>query len=275
MVQTAILRGRDHQRVGGLELVGEGPAAIALSRGGAPKTYSHTDPNEDCAAFALGETGILTLVADGHHGQHGSEAALEAVLTEFAEPWTGDHPPARSAEQWRDQAFAAMLRANQAVLERAGREQLAPAPTTFVLALVRPADDLLLSICVGDSHLFAIEGDAALEIGRPDPAWRFTPFLGYEQATRESLERFTTVETRRLAGLRALVLATDGLSEQGIGVPEPARDVYRIAAWAELESPAGRRPVDVCRAVTETALESHRRHRSGDNIACSVLWLGD
>ena len=78
-MQTAFLRGRDHQWVGGLELTGVGPVAIALSRGGARKTYSYTDPNEDCVAFAIGEGGQLIVAADGHHGELGSEAACRSA----------------------------------------------------------------------------------------------------------------------------------------------------------------------------------------------------
>jgi len=273
MIRTAFLRGRDHHRLGSLELIAEGPAAIALSRGGARKTYSHTDPNEDCTAFALGAGGQLVVAADGHHGELGSEAAVQAVLEEFADPWTAASAPATERAGWREQAFEALLRVNRAILEVAGRSQLPPAPTTFVLALLRPAEDLLLHLSVGDSHLFAVEPGSVIDLGGRDPEWRFTPFLGYEQASRELLETHAQIGQRRLGDLRAVVLATDGLSEPGIGVADPARAVHDHAARAEVEAPPDRRAVDLCRGVLETALHAHRRQRAGDNMACSVVWL--
>jgi serine/threonine protein phosphatase PrpC len=272
-MQTAFLRGRDHHRVGGLELIAEGPAAIALSRGGARKTYTYTDPNEDCAAYALGLGGRLVVAADGHHGHLGSEAAVQTILEEFAGSWTATEPPVREPSAWRDLGFEALLRANQAILETAARHQLPPAPTTFVLALMRPEEDLLLHLSVGDSHLFAVDHGHAVDLGGRDPEWKFTPFLGYEQASRDLLEVYARVGQRDLSALRAVVLATDGLSEPGIGVSDPAEAVLRAVRHVEQEAPPDRRAVDACRGVVETALHSHRSQRAGDNVACSVVWL--
>ena len=55
---TAVLRGSESQIIGGVSVVSEASAAISLSQGGFKKRYSHTDPNEDAAAFALGEAGV-------------------------------------------------------------------------------------------------------------------------------------------------------------------------------------------------------------------------
>jgi hypothetical protein len=274
-MKTAFLRGRDHHRIGAVELTGIGPVAIALSRGGARKTYSYTDPNEDCVALAVGEGGQLVVAADGHHGELGSEAAVQSILEEFAPSWTAATAPATAEDDWRSLALDALLRANRAVLEIAGRSELPPAPTTFVLALRRPADDLLLSLSVGDSHVFAIDAERATELGGRDPSWKFTPFLGYEQAKRETIEKFSVVGMRSLDGLRAVVLATDGLSEPGIGVEDPGGVVHEATRRVALEEPADRRAVAICRRVVDTALQSHRSQRSGDNMGCSVLWLDD
>lgn len=272
-MQTAFLRGRDHQQIGRLELDGVGPAAIALSRGGASKTYSHTDPNEDCVAFALGDGGQLIIAADGHHGELGSEAAVETLLNEVGGPWTAASAPATTDEQWRQQAIDALMASNRAILEVAGRNQLPPAPTTFVVALLRPADDLLLHFSVGDSHIFAVDPDYATDLGGRDPEWKFTPFLGYEEARPELLEQYANIGTRGLADLSAVVLATDGLSEPGIGVVDPARSVLATVSRAALDTPADRRAVDVCRGVTEVAMRSHREQKAGDNMGCAVVWI--
>jgi serine/threonine protein phosphatase PrpC len=273
-MQTAFLRGRDHQSVGGLELAGVGPAAIALSRGGARKTYSYTDPNEDCVAFAVGDGGQLIIAADGHHGELGSEAAVQTILDEFAADWTAAAAPVVGEASWRELGLEALLRANRAILEIAGRNQLPPAPTTFVLALLRPAEDLLLHLSVGDSHLFAIDRGEAIELGGRNPDWKFTPFLGYEEARREMMEEYSIIGVRGLHAIRAVVLATDGLSEPGIGVADPADAVYSTAAQVELDEPNDRRAVETCRGVVEIAMRAHQHQKAGDNMGCSVVWIG-
>jgi serine/threonine protein phosphatase PrpC len=271
--QTAFLRGRDHHQIGRLELEGLGPAAVGLSRGGARKTYSHTDPNEDCVAFALGDGGQLIIAADGHHGELGSEAAVESILDQFAGSWTARKSPLDGEAAWRQQGIDALIASNRAILEIAGRNQLPPAPTTFVLALLRPSDDLLLHLSVGDSHVFAVDGGEAVDLGGRNPDWKFTPFLGYEEARAETIEQYSMIGVRSLSGVRAIVLATDGLSEPGIGLEDPSRAVFSAVARAELDSPPDRRAVDTCRSVVEVALRSHRSQKAGDNMGCSVVWL--
>jgi serine/threonine protein phosphatase PrpC len=272
-MRTAFLRGQEHRRVGGLELKALGPAAIALSRGGAPKTYSYTDPNEDCVAFAIGDGGQLIVAADGHHGELGSEAAVQVILDEFSAEWTAASAPTCDEATWRELGMDALLRANKAILEVAGRNQLPPAPTTFVLALIRPEDDLLLSLSVGDSHLFAVDRESANELGTRDPSWKFTPFLGYEEAQRPLMEKYSTIGVRDLTDLRAIVLATDGLSEPGIGVADPAGEVCSQVTQVALDERPDQRAVETCRGVVETALRAHRRQKAGDNMGCAVLWL--
>jgi serine/threonine protein phosphatase PrpC len=273
-MQTAFLRGRDHHRIGRLELEGLGAAAVALSRGGARKTYSHTDPNEDCVAFALGDGGQLIIAADGHHGELGSEAAVEVILAQFASTWTAGDSPVEGEAAWRQQGIDALLASNRAILEVAGRNQLPPAPTTFALALLRPADDLLLHLSVGDSHVFAVDRGAAIELGGRDPDWKFTPFLGYEEARADTIEQYSMIGARSLCEIRAIVLATDGLSEPGIGLEDPGRAVFNAVSRAELDSPLDRRAVDTCREVVEVAMRAHRSQKAGDNMGCSVVWLG-
>jgi len=272
-VKTAFLRGREHHQIGAVALEGLGRVAVALSRGGARKTYDHTDPNEDCAAFAVGEGGELVVAADGHHGDLGSEAAVAAILADFAPRLTAALAPTTSPDAWRELAFDALLGANRAVLDVAGRTKLRPAPTTLVLAVLRPAEDLLIHASLGDSHLFAIDAHAASELGGRDPAWKFTPFLGYEEANRTLLEQYSRVGVRGLAGLRAVALVTDGLSERGIGVEDPARAVHESVAGVESGVAPDRSAVLACRSIVEAALHAHRRQKAGDNLACSLAWL--
>jgi len=140
---------------------------------------------------------------------------------------------------------------------------------------VRPGEDLLVHLSVGDSHVFAIDDQKALDLGGRDPDWKFTPFLGYEEASAEILDKYAMLGVSSLEGQRAIVLATDGLSERGIGVPNPAETVFDVVSKVEADSPEGRRATDACRGVTEIAMRAHRSQKAGDNIGCSVIWLGD
>jgi hypothetical protein len=78
---------------------------------------------------------------------------------------------------------------------------------------------------------------------------------------------------RSLGDLRAIVLATDGLSEPGIGVKDPAQSVFGVVSDVEVDAPVDRRATDTCRAIAETAMRAHRRQKAGDNMGCSVIWL--
>ncbi len=250
----------------------EGPAAIALSRGGARKTYNHTEPNEDAALFALGDGGALIAVADGHHGASGSEAALEDLLQRTAPEWTAAGTVVGSNEAWQEMALDALLACNRAVLARAAELKVAPAPTTLALALVRPAEALLVHACVGDSHCFQATDTLVVERGWAALGRRDTYFLGYQAETREREQEKCVLGCRPLADTRAVVLATDGLSERGIGVTDPeaaVREAVREASRCEPEL----RALDTCKRVNQAAIDAQRRQRAGDNIGCAVLWL--
>ena len=49
-MRHGLLLGRDHTEIGAIAAESEGALAVALSRGGARKLYSHHDPNEDAAS---------------------------------------------------------------------------------------------------------------------------------------------------------------------------------------------------------------------------------
>ena len=271
-MRTALLLGRDHHELGSLAAVAEGPAAITLSRGGARKTYDHTEPNEDAALFALGEAGALIAVADGHHGASGSETALEYLLANTAAAWTAPGTVVGSAAAWREMALDALLACNRAILERSAKTSLPPAPTTLSLALARPGEDLLVHACVGDSHCFRASAERAVDLGWASLDRRHTYFLGYEAETREREREKCLVGCQPLSGTRAVVLATDGLSEAGIGVECPASSVREAVDEASRCSPE-LRPLVACKRVGQAALDAQRRQQAGDNIGCAVLWL--
>jgi serine/threonine protein phosphatase PrpC len=275
-VRPGLLLGRRHLELGAIGAIAEGRIAIALCCGGAPKTYFHTDPNEDSVCFAAGEGGLLAAVADGHHGFAGSECAVKYLLEAHAEDWTAAEAPFDSEPDWTREAYAAIAGANQAILEEAAERHLPPAHTTLSLILVRPDQDRLVHASMGDSHIFQVTEHGIRELGWNALGSERTYYLGYapmgqtEPADRDKC----AVACEPLAGTSALVLATDGLSEHGIGVKDP-RAAVREALEAVRELSPELLPLHACKLLTEAALAAHRRNRCGDNVACAVLRLAD
>lgn len=269
-MRAALLLGREHPRLGTTDTVAEGPAAIALSAGGAAKSYAHTDPNEDGALFALGPGGVLLAVADGHAGHDASEAALQHVRDHLAPVWTGEAE--LRAEGWGDRALEALAGINDAILARTAGGAKQAARTTLSLAVARPHQDHLLIASIGDSHIFHVDPEGVDDLaaeGRPCPP-RF--FLGRDPKTGRDLAERAAVGELPIGKTRAIVLATDGLSEIEIGVEDPETAVAEAVERAAAAAP-DLRALETARDVVETALAAHRRNPSGDNVAAAVLWL--
>jgi len=265
-VRHAFLRGPDRTEIGAVDAVAEGPAAVALSRGGARKRYAHAEPNEDAALFALGAGGLLLAVADGHDGAWGAEQALEFLLAESAPRWTGEAE--MPASRWAAEARAALVEIDRRIALRAQERGGLPAATTLSIALLRPDEGHLLHASAGDSHVFAVGDGGARDLGWRARASGPPVFLG--AGLGDPAER-TEAGKIPLAGLRATVLATDGLSERGIGVDDPAAAALAAVEAARSQAP-DRRPLSAARGVVEAALGAQRRQRAGDNVATAV-WL--
>ena len=142
--------------------------------------------------------------------------------------------------------------------------------TTLTLALALPSAGDLFYAAIGDSHLFAAYADEARELARP----RSEP--GPSSATAavtETLAEHARLGAFPLAGVRALVLASDGLSEEGIGVEDPAAAIH-AARLAVANEPAALRSLALARAICDAACAAQRAQHSGDNIACAVMELG-
>ncbi len=267
-MRTAYLRGREHTKLGAVAAIAEGSAAIALSRGGAAKRYAHRDPNEDVAAFAVGEAGVLLAVADGHGGCDAAEIAVERLLERHAKAWTQREAPAlRSA--WESTAREAILGANTAILERLAGTGVESARTTLAFALARPDQGWLAFASLGDSHVFRAGGGPVVDLAARDGR---LCFLGHAPETEKSLREKCVVGSEALGSARALVLVTDGISERGIGVEVP-EDAVADALHAVERRPAELRSLEAARGVVERALDAHRRHDAGDNVSSSVVWL--
>jgi serine/threonine protein phosphatase PrpC len=266
-MRSALLKGRDHNELGAIEMIAEGPCAIAISRGGAAKTYSHTEPNEDACLFAIGPGGALVAVADGHHGATGSEIAMRHLLEHEAHDWT--RARAGSADALASRAAEALSAINLAILAEAERCRLPASPTTLCFALVRPGEDLLLHASVGDSHIFWTRDGAPVDLGWAAHSDEPPEFMGYPPTPEHEARR--TIACESLVGARSLVLVTDGFSEDGIGHPIPESELHAIQTRS-LRCQSDLRPVETCRGVAESTVAIQRRNRAGDNLGCAV-WI--
>jgi hypothetical protein len=87
------------------------------------------------------------------------------------------------------------------------------------------------------------------------------------------LSAATFVDVRSLRGERAVVLASDGFSQPGIGVTDPEAAISEAARDAERADPA-RASLELARGVVQRAVDVQRASRSGDNVSAAVFWLG-
>ena len=269
-MRTGLLRGRDHTLIGSIATLAERRVAIALSRGGAEKTYGHRDPNEDACCFAYTEHAWLAAVADGHWGHRGAELALERLLERHAPRWTSPSAIAL-ADRWFLEAPEVVSDLNR-VLLAAGAESDTAGRTTLALALVRPRDGWWAALLMGDSHLFLADGASASEpyAAQGDDVL----FVGDARLDRPAIERGLRCGFQPIAPQSAIVLATDGLSETGIGVAKPSLAVAESTAAARA-SDGDLRPLAAARGLAERALEAQRRNRAGDNVGTACIWLGE
>lgn len=266
-MRSAILVGRDHRQIGALELVAEGPCAVALSRGGAAKTYNHTDPNEDACLFASGPGGVLIAVADGHSGEIGAAVSVEWLLQTRAEAWTSEAP--RDKGELLADFSAVLVEINAKIRSAAEGFGLPPAPTTLSFVLIRPADEYLAHASVGDSHTYYSRPGDVCDFGWAADRREAPHYLG--DLPDAAADMRCEVAAQALGDLESVVLVTDGFSEQGIGLAQPLATLEEIVAAHRPEAP-DRRATEICRATCDAALASQRKNRAGDNIACAV-WV--
>ena len=264
-MNAAVLFGRSQMVLGAVgEAAGAGCGA-ALTRGGAPKPYAHTDPNEDAVLAARGARGALVAVADGHWGARAAEIAIETVrdahLADFVDG------PERSADRWYQAVLHLVVTANDAILKSHTDDNRWR--TTFALALLRPAEELLVATSVGDSHLFAGSSDGVREILQKQ---RKITVLGNTRWTPSQAERNARFDVCPIGGADVLVAVTDGISESGIGVADPLATVSEIVTASRALVPEAR-AARAARAVVDAGVAAHVANRAGDNVAAGVAWL--
>ncbi len=270
IVQGKLL-GEDSDDVGAVSAIAESSAAIALSKGGARKTYDHTDPNEDGAAFAVGPAGVLVAVADGHSGKDAARIAIDTLMCGAAQGWTTAITE-DFQRSWPERALDAIVAIHEAILASVVSGALDTSRTTLSIALVRPAEDCVAYATVGDSHIFRVNEVESFDIGYYPG--RRNCFLGRPADTRQTLADKCLIGVEAIGSTSAIVLATDGISERGIGVDIPEAAIFECVSNARRSS-LELAPLEAARSVAEAANAAHQRHRSGDNIATAVAWIGD
>lgn len=264
-MRSALLRGPEHAVLGGIAAIAEDALAIALSQGGAAKRYPHREPNEDFAGFAWSEWGAVLAVADGHQGADAAAVALERAIA-HAPRWLERAPIALDA-RFGAEADALVRDIHQQIVSQLAQTG---SRTTLALALARPREGWLGLVSVGDSLLFT-HGPAGTRWIRGAEHANAT-FLGTARLEADDLVKATFVDVRPLRLERAVVLATDGFSQPGIGVADPEKAIAQAAQEAT-RAGAERASLVFARAIVERALDSQKARRSGDNVAAAVLWL--
>jgi serine/threonine protein phosphatase PrpC len=267
-MRTGFLRGRDHVALGAIATLADRGVAVALSRGGAAKNYGYRDPNEDACAFAFTDHAWLVAVADGHWGSAGAELALQRILERHAPRWTSPAAIAL-ADRWHAEAPDVAADLNTALVSARAQND-AVGRTTLALALVRPRERWWAALAIGDSHLFSADGEGAREVCGARPG--DVIFVGDARLGPDRLARSTRSAIEDHAR-EPIVLATDGLSEVDIGVPDPAAAVAESIHDARRADPP--RALSVARGLAERALAAQRKNAAGDNVATACIWLED
>ena len=130
------------------------------------------DPNEDCAAVALGGRAALLTVADAHYGCDAAELALASVLAAL-----GDDPPGHLTAA---EAVSTVWNAGMAVQRGTSRpgSDRTESRTTLALALVTA--NLVHWVSFGDSCVLLVSDRAGRRLDSPRPV-----YLGYMFSTSE------------------------------------------------------------------------------------------
>jgi len=242
MQMRTVLWGREHTELGEIATARVGDrAGLALSRGGHPKAYSYTEPNEDVVA-AVDEGGAILLVcADGHYGTTASHVAVQAVLDAI-----GDAPRPLDDDEWLG-VFAAANTAAVSATQESGQ----PASRTVLVA----------AVAQGPRLSWAAMGDSALVVARPGRRGRQLNrermrFVG-SAVSREALAGNVQRGEEELGEGEWVVLVTDGLAE--FVIPQRPSDVIPASLKGE--------PEDAAEADVRTAFAAG----AGDNVGCAVL----
>lgn len=238
---TTTLAGPDHVEYGAVEVIDVAPGvALALTRGLHPKPYAWTDPNEDVVAAVVGPRATLLAVADAHNGALSAEVAVAEVLRRL-----GEDPPADLADDDLVGLFAGV---NRAVREatRSGSHATEASRTTLALALV--ADSSVRWAAMGDSAVYAPEGELTLGDHR---------FVGWPMSLQH-VDRALQRGRTRLGADGWVALVSDGFAN--FASPDPGSAAIRAVAGSS-------GAVGAAEALVARAFDGG----AGDNVAVAIV----
>lgn len=265
-VSVWTLLGRGASELQRVHIIQGERAAAAISRGGAAKSYGTATSNEDAVLFAEGPHGLLLAVADAHAGPEASESAL-IWLAEFrAERWMTHKA---SPEAWLVEAMDMFFEVNEYLVQR-NAENSTASRTTLAVAILDDSLGVVLAATAGDSHVYVVGTSHATAVAKGAGAGSF--FLGQTPASRSAIAEACAAEVVRVAGLRAIVLATDGISTEGIGFSDPSA-VLRDVIVDTVEAASGNWSSAVARALVARVCHIQAANDSGDDIAVALVGL--
>lgn len=261
------LLGRDAQELRQVHVVQGLGGAAALSRGGARKCYGTATGNEDAAVFAEGPRGVVLSVADAHAGPQASEWALAWLAEHWVQQWM---TYGASAETWNVEAMDLLHAVNEYLVQQ-NIKHSTNSRTTLAVAILDAVCGVVLAASAGDSHVYLVGASQASAIARGSGAGTF--FLGQAPASRSAIAGVCAARVVCVAAERVLVLATDGLSTEGIGLSDPAAVIVGIVAGTVAPDPA-RWAGTVADALATRGCQSQAANESEDDIAVAVgrLW---
>jgi serine/threonine protein phosphatase PrpC len=246
MPAAAVLRGRDHPRLGACEVAEIGEALAVGISAGAERGRAQT--NEDVGAVVAAIKTAVLVVADGHFGHEASEATVDEVLASL-----GPEPGADISDLELVELF---FEAGVAV-QRATTIVGCPHPdsrTTLALAVID--NSMVRWAAIGDSYVIVVSAAEGRRLDSPRRAYLGDRFDFGDVAGAMSMGRVARSEADHV------VLATDGLADTLARVGADPAQV--VAAEREAVSAGG---------LTRQLLSLALRHGARDAITVAVASL--
>ncbi|WP_051471426.1 ADP-ribosylglycohydrolase family protein [Patulibacter minatonensis] len=188
--------------------------AAGITAGARPKSYAHTDVNEDAVRVLRSNGATVAIVCDGHRGESSARIAAEVVARILAAD-----PHALHDDDVLLDAFDAVNDEVRAQTAQAGQPE---SRTTLALAVVEHGR--IRWVHMGDSLLAVVEPDGTVRrLGKPRHR-----FLGWPM-DRDGVDAATGRGIEHVAPGGWIVLATDGLPD----FATPWRDAVRTATGIE------------------------------------------
>jgi len=143
--------------------------------------------------------------------------------------------------------------------------------TTLSLAVFDRVDRVLMAASAGDSHVYFVGRSSASNVATGTGAGRF--FLGQSPISRPDLAAACAAVVMPVVGARGVVLASDGISTDGIGFDDPCNAVYQAVGDAVITHPVNW-SLAAARALVTRCCQVQEVNGSGDDISVAVGEFG-